>query len=80
MKRTYRQQTDAEHRERAVALLEKAKRIEAKKKTTPLRLGDKDNTILLVSTKLSARQREKLRQQKLGQLSKNKVHIEESLN
>lgn len=76
MKRKYRQQTDAEHHERAILLLEKAKAAEAKKKLIPLKLGDNDNTILLVSPKLNPRQREKLRQQKLNELNKNKINIE----
>jgi len=75
MKRKYRQQTDAEHRERAILVLERAKTAEAKKKPIPMKIGDKDNTILLISPKLSLRQREKLRQKKLNELSKNKINI-----
>lgn len=75
MKRTYRQQTDAEHRQRAMLVLEKAKAAEAKKKPVPLKIGDKDNTILLVSPKLNLRQREKLRRKKFEELNKNKIHI-----
>ncbi|HCO67486.1 MAG TPA: hypothetical protein DIT04_07005 [Dysgonomonas sp.] len=79
MKRKYRQQTDAEHRERALKVLEKAKKQEAGKRLIPLRIGDNDNTVLLVSSRLNMRQREKLRQQKLSLLNKNRIHLEEEI-
>lgn len=66
-------ETDYEYRLRAMECLRKAKQIESCKKLIPLRLNDRDKTVLLVSPRLSLRQREKLKQKKLEQLSRRRV-------
>jgi len=76
MKANYQRETDAENRERAIALLEIAKQREAKKKTIPLRLNDRDNTIFMVSQRLNEKQREKLRKKRLAQLKAHRIVVE----
>jgi hypothetical protein len=67
-------ETDYNNRQQAIHSLEIAKQNERKRKLVPLRLSDKDNTIIMISPHLSARQREKLKQKKLQQLCQNRIH------
>lgn len=70
-------ETDAENRERAIALLQKAKEKELKKGLIPLAIGDIDKTILMISPKLNHKQREKLRAKKLAKLSQRHIILSE---
>ncbi|MDU1904670.1 MAG: hypothetical protein E6772_07795 [Dysgonomonas sp.] len=66
-------ETDYDKRQQAILCLEIAKENERKRKLVPLRLSDKDNTIIMIPPHLSARQREKLKQKKLQELSQNRI-------
>lgn len=66
-------ETDYENRFKAIRCLEKAKCNEQKKNLIPLRLHDENNTVVLVSSRLSQRQREKLKQKKLQQINQRRV-------
>ncbi|MDL2215302.1 hypothetical protein LJC00_03845 [Dysgonomonas sp. OttesenSCG-928-M03] len=70
-------ETDAENRKRALVALQKAKDYEKKKGLVPLRIHDEDNTILMVSPKLTERQKQKLKDKMLQRLSKRHTIIEE---
>jgi uncharacterized protein YdaU (DUF1376 family) len=78
MKTVY--ETEAQHRARAVEALRKAKEKEATKGVIPIRLADADKTIVMVSNKLSKREREDLRRTKTELYAQRKrVTIEEPL-
>ncbi len=70
-------ETDAENRERAILVLQKVKEKEKRKGLIPFRLCDENNTILMISPKLSLRQRLKLKDRMLHRLSKRHAIIED---